>query len=251
MNIYFITGASKGLGLALCKQLIEKDAVKIYAFSRSNSEPLQNLIDKGSEKLQHISLDLNTPELAVSLFQDTMQKAPLTEAKQIVLINNAGAIDPIAPMDELEYHSLMQCLNVNLVTPALLSSAFIKVTQNLKMDRRIFNVSSGAGRNPIGSWGPYCMAKSGMDMFSRVIAKEQSSEGILCMSFGPGIMDTGMQETIRSTQSDKFADLSRFIAFKEDGLLLDAQTVSDVICKLLDDQHAFEQGALTNVKDYL
>lgn len=251
MNIYFVTGASKGLGLALCAQLLTQDPVQLYTFSRTISDALQKLLDAHPEKIKHVALDLNTPEAAKEIFESVLENAPLENGSQIVLINNAGVVDPIAPMEELEYKTLMQCLNINLITPALLSSAFIKATKMLKVDRRIFNVSSGAGRNPIGSWGPYCMAKSGMDMFSRVIAKEQTEDGILCMSFGPGIMDTGMQATIRSAHADKFADLNRFIAFKEEGQLLEADKVARVICELLLDQHPFEQGALTSVKDYL
>ena len=86
-------------------------------------------------------------------------------------------------------------------------------------------------------------------MMTRVIGLEEGNEGILALSFGPGIMDTDMQATIRSSAEEDFKDLERFKKFKEDGNLLTPTVVAGAIKRLIEEP--VEQGALVNVKDYL
>ena len=86
-------------------------------------------------------------------------------------------------------------------------------------------------------------------MMTRVIGLEEGEEGILAVSFGPGIMDTDMQSTIRSSSEDNFKDLERFKKFKENGDLLTPLTVAKAIKRLVEEP--VTQGGLVSVKDYL
>jgi benzil reductase ((S)-benzoin forming) len=100
--------------------------------------------------------------------------------------------------------------------------------------RRIVNISSGAGRRAIFGWSAYCTAKAGLDMASRVVALEAETRGraLEVVSLAPGVIDTPMQETVRSVPAADFVDVERFRAMKAEGLLRPAEDVAADILRL-------------------
>ena len=55
----------------------------------------------------------------------------------------------------------------------LLTAAFLRATRNWAIDKRVLNISSGAGKRPVAGWAAYCAAKAGLDHFSRVVALDE------------------------------------------------------------------------------
>ncbi len=100
--------------------------------------------------------------------------------------------------------------------------------------RRIVNISSGAARRPIFGWGAYCAAKAGLDMASRVAQLEAATRGhpVEVSSLAPGVIDTGMQETVRGASPEDFVDVERFRAMKTEGTLRSAADVAADILRL-------------------
>jgi benzil reductase ((S)-benzoin forming) len=100
--------------------------------------------------------------------------------------------------------------------------------------RRVVNISSGAGRRPISGWSAYCAAKAGLDMASRVAALEAETRGqaVEVASLAPGVIDTGMQATVRAASAEDFADVERFRAMKAEGALRPAADVAADILRL-------------------
>ena len=101
---------------------------------------------------------------------------------------------------------------LNLTAPMILSNAFIMKLKDFEGTKRIVNISSGAGRNAYEGWGTYCTTKAGLDHFSRVVALEQENAEypVDIVSIAPGIIDTGMQETIRGSKEEAFPLLDQF-----------------------------------------
>ena len=101
--------------------------------------------------------------------------------------------------------------------------------------KRIVNISSGAGRRAYEGWGVYCTTKAGLDHFSRVIALEQENveHQVDIVSIAPGIIDTGMQETIRTSKEEAFPLLDQFIDYKENGLLSSADQTAEKLISFL------------------
>jgi benzil reductase ((S)-benzoin forming) len=64
----------------------------------------------------------------------------------------------------------------------------------------VINISSGAGAGRSTAGRAYCAAKAGLDMATRVVALEAQVRGLAveAVSLAPGVIDTGMQETVRS-----------------------------------------------------
>jgi benzil reductase ((S)-benzoin forming) len=110
---------------------------------------------------------------------------------------------------------------------------FLRATASTPL-RRIVNISSGAARRPISGWTAYCAAKAGLDMASRVLALEAGQRGLAIevSSLAPGVIDTAMQETVRGSSEEDFADVERFRAMKAEGVLRPAAEVAADILRL-------------------
>ena len=218
MNLFVVTGTTRGLGAALA-QLIAADAGnELVALSRRGGTIDVDLAD--STAVRHAC-----DRLAAHVGGKRYERA--------VLINNAGVVSPVGPLDAIEARELERNLAVNLLAPLLLMQGFIRATGGVPV-RRIINISSGAGRRPIFGWGGYCAAKAGLDMASRVAALECETRGmnVEVVSLAPGVIDTAMQAVVRDTRAEDFVDVERFRAMKEMGVLRPAADVAADILRL-------------------
>lgn len=248
LNYFIVTGASKGLGLELSKILSEADN-KVFLISRNKNDEVKRLLE--SDNMAHFSLNLDNLFEIENTIDEIFESIDFSNAKKIALINNAGMVEPIKPMDKVKDVEIIQNINVNLTAPLILASSFLRKTAAFEGDKRIITVSSGAGKSPIKGWGSYCVSKCGVDMMTRVIALEQGENGAKCLSFGPGIMDTAMQETIRSADENDFEDLEKFKEYKSEGKLLEPKVVAQVLYDLLYTESDFEQGGIVSVRDFI
>ena len=112
-------------------------------------------------------------------------------------------------------------LRVGLEAPMHLTSAFLRATANWPGQRKVLNISSGLGRRAMASQAGYCAAKAGMDHFTRCLALEEAlkANGAKVCSLAPGVIDTDMQEQLRSADGQAFPDQSSFLNLKSSGSL--------------------------------
>lgn len=208
MNLYIVTGTRRGLGEALARRI---------AAGRDNE-----------------LVELSRPEVDLADCAATARAFDAIEARiagkrydKAVLINNAGIVEPVAPLERADPAGIERNLAVNLVAPMILMRRFIAATAHVPL-RRVINISSGAGRRPISGWAAYCAAKAGLDMATRVVALEAQSRGLAieAVSLAPGVIDTGMQSAVRSASAEDFADVARFRRMKEEGELRPADDVA-------------------------
>ena len=114
------------------------------------------------------------------------------------------------------------------------------------------NISSGAGRKVYEGWGTYCTTKAGLDHFSRVVAFEQANAEypVDIVSIAPGIIDTGMQETIRSSNEEVFPLLDQFIDYKEKGLLSSAEGTAEKLIQFMEKEDFQKVGPILDIRDF-
>lgn len=218
MNLYVVTGTTQGLGAALATRLAASADTELVTLSRSRATIIADLADLAAVERAGV-------ELGAHLAGKRYTKA--------VLINNAGVIDPVGPLDQAEPADVARNLTVNLVAPMLLMRSFLRATAAVPL-RRIVNISSGAGRRPIFGWSAYCAAKAGLDMASRTVALECQSRGLAVevTSLAPGVIDTAMQGTVRAASPEDFVDVERFRQMKALGTLRRADDVAAEILRL-------------------
>ena len=249
MHTIILTGASQGLGQALATRLMGS-GTRLVCLSRERSEAVAGQARRtGTELVWHTldlaELDRLQAELPVIFAPDRLRGSD-----RVWLINNAGTLPPVKPMGALDPDALRRNVAINLTAPILLANAFLGATRALDAARVVVNVSSGAAKHPIEGWGAYCATKAGLHMATRAMALEQAghSRPVRVLSFAPGVLDTGMQATIRSTPAEDFPALDRFIALKAEGKLATAEAVADTLVRFLHED-SFENGALVDYRD--
>ena len=221
MNLYIVTGTTKGLGKALAERIALDSDNEIIALARAPDAPIP-----GGARLE---VDLADGAAIESAFDRIEQRVRGKRYAKAVLINNAGVVDPVGPLERTEAKDIARNLAVNLVAPMLLMRRFLRTTEGVALLRRIVNISSGAARRPIAGWSSYCAAKAGLDMATRVVALE--SPKVEVASLAPGVIDTAMQGVVRSASERDFPDVERFRQMKAEGQLRPADDVAEDILR--------------------
>ena len=220
MNLYVVTGTTKGLGRALADAIAGREGNELVEIARAAEGPVP-----GGFRLEADLADAGAVERACDRLEGRIAANHYAKA---VLVNNAGVVGPVGPLETLEGDALARNLMVNLVAPILLMRRFLAMTDARASLRRVINISSGAGRRPIFGWSAYCAAKAGLDMASRVAALEAAARGkpVEVASLAPGVIDTDMQSHVRGLSSEAFADVERFRRMKAEGELRSAEDVA-------------------------
>lgn len=225
MKYIFITGSSKGLGKALADLFLQQKNIRVVGFARSCS-------------IEHENYSHNTLDFSNSEALNAFNFPDLADADEVILINNAGMLDPIKKIGTYTAEAVSMNVQVNLTAPMVLSNKFVGAYQQLDCKKLILNISSGAGKYPIDGWSAYCATKSGLDMYSTVMHAEQNllsnvSSRIKVVALSPGIIDTEMQAEIRSSNAEDFSQVDRFVDYKNSGELQSSlQTAEKIISKL-------------------
>jgi benzil reductase ((S)-benzoin forming) len=223
-HLTILTGASRGMGLAMAEQLIAAGH-DLLCISRKPNESLAELAAAQGLACEQWPQDLTRTEDAATRLQTWLEGRDSTALDSVTLINNAGLLPRIAPLGAIAASDLADALRVDLEAPMLLTGAFLRATAGWKVQRRVLNISSGLGRRAMASQAAYCAAKAGMDQFTRCVALEEAGQanGARLCSLAPGVIDTDMQVQLRGADGSQFPDIGNFIGLKERGMLASPQ----------------------------
>ena len=224
ISLTILTGASRGMGLAMAEQLLQAGA-HLLCISRNTNDSLTQLAQARGAVLEQWSADLaDAAPVAERLSQWLASLDPSTLANA-TLINNAGVIPAITALRDNTSADLANALRVGLEAPMQLCAAFLNATQTWTVQRRVLNISSGLGRRAMASSGPYCAAKAGMDHFTRCLALDEAlqAHGAKVCSLAPGVIDTDMQVQLRGADPEAFPDIGNFAGLHAQGLLASPQ----------------------------
>ena len=240
MDVFIVTGASKGIGFELSRQLRAKGN-KVIGVARTVPADAEDFVVADLAQTEGLA------ELIESLIGEHREAA-----SSFTLINNAGMVDPIGLIGSVSAEEMTTAMAVNLTAPMILSNAFIAKLKGFTGSKRIVNISSGAGRNAYEGWGTYCTTKAGLDHFSRVVALEQANAEypVDIVSIAPGIIDTGMQETIRASQEEAFPLLEQFIEYKEQGLLSSAEYTAEKLIEFMKHEDFQVVGLIADIRNH-
>jgi len=218
-DLYILTGASRGMGLAMAQQLLRPDHT-LLCIARHAQPSLTEQATRSGCALEQWLLDLTDATAAAERLRQWLVTAK-TPYRSATLINNAAIIPPIAPLSALEPADLAQALRVNLEAPMALTAAFLAATEGWGVPRRVLNISSGLGRRPMASQAAYCASKAGLDHYTRCLALEEARRpnGARVCALAPGVIDTDMQAQLRGAAAAVFPDRGRFEQLKSQGLL--------------------------------
>jgi NAD(P)-dependent dehydrogenase (short-subunit alcohol dehydrogenase family) len=219
-HLTVLTGASRGMGLAMARQLCTPDAL-LLCISRATSPELLSLAAQTGAALVQWPADLTEPAPVASRLLDWLAAQAAGPLASATLINNAGMIGRIGPLDPMDAAIIATTLRVDLEAPMQLTAAFLTATRGWSVPRKILNISSGLGRNAMAGSALYCAAKAGMDHFSRCVALDEVTRvnGARIVSLAPGVIDTDMQADLRASDPAGFPGRVTFVNLKETGAL--------------------------------
>jgi len=230
MDYCIITGASSGIGEALARCLIKPGNV-VATISRTPNPILNHKATASQIPYYYIEADLSQRESAEASIQQALQLFNPKNGDRLVLINNAGMLEPVAPVKSIDFALAEKHLHLNLLAPIILTSAFLSRTEHLDLKKVVLNISSGAAFIPYYGWASYCSSKAGLDMFTKVAGEEQKKEKYPATIFAlaPGIVETGMQHKIRQSDENAFPEKSFFVNLFKEGSLSKPEDIAEII----------------------
>jgi benzil reductase ((S)-benzoin forming) len=229
-----LTGASRGMGLALAGQLLAPGHT-LLCLSRTADAALQQRAEAAGAPLLQWTQDLTDGAAAADRLRAWLVAQPAGAFSSATLINNAGVIPRIGPLRDADAADLATALRVGLEAPMLLCAAFLGATERWAVPRKVLNISSGLGRRAMASQAGYCAAKAGMDHFTRCLALDEAGRphGAKVCSIAPGVIDTDMQVQLRGADAAAFPDQAGFISLKAKGQLTSPDEAAARLLKYL------------------
>ena len=198
-----ITGASRGLGLALTRRFLE-EGWRVFGISRTERhwKTALKALPSG-EKVSFHRLDL-TSELQVKRFARQILRGQAmgyclspdkreSKSTQIdLLINNAGYGGKLLRLENTPAAGYHKIMSGNLFSTFLMCKYFIPGFREQKKGM-ILNISSMAGQRAVPRVAVYSASKFGVIALSQAIAKENADTGLKCVTVCPGGMNTEMR----------------------------------------------------------
>lgn len=188
-----VTGADRGLGLALVRSLLAKQFSVFAGQFLKESEDLKALKEQYPEQLELIPLDISNKDSVKQAARVIASKTGYVD----IIINNAGIIrsaDNATVLVELDDEAMAEIYNVNTLGALRVSNALMGLLLQSK-DKLIVNISSEAGsiaRNKRINMYGYCMSKAALNMQSSLMHNHLTTLGGQVMVFHPGWLQTYM-----------------------------------------------------------
>ncbi|MFD7754602.1 SDR family NAD(P)-dependent oxidoreductase [Streptomyces sp. NPDC059757] len=249
-RVAIVTGASKGIGLAVTRSLLEEGA-KVVAVSRRMTPELKDLEGVG---LLHVPADLMDPDAPARIVDRAIGHFGALD----ILVNNAGGPPPGITMprtgffagDDAEWQAIFE---FNLFSIVRLTRAAIP-----RMIERgggsIVNVSTGMARQPSSANIEYGAAKAGLSNLTKALSEEFGPQGIRVNTVSPGAVRTawwtekgGAADVIAAMagadRDTVMETMAPQMMGQVTGRLIDPQEVADVILLLASPRSASTIGA--------
>ena len=189
-RIIVITGASRGLGLALARKFVDLgDTVFGISRTRRSWPAAQKAVPSDHFKL--LAGDITSEKTVKILLAGIKRRAGRID----ILINNAGYCAPLAPVEKVSLKGFREHFKQNLDSAFLMCKYAIPIMKK-QPHALIMNVSSMAGTRAVPRLVSYSAAKFGVLALSQAIAKENSETGLHCITVCPGGMNTEMRREL-------------------------------------------------------
>lgn len=191
-RVALVTGASRGIGAATALALARRGISSVLAVR--NPEAAKDV----AIAVRNIGVSCHIAACDVSDYESVRDcvKRTLDECGRLdIVINNAGQVDPQAPLAQTDPSEWARAISVNLIGPYNVLHA--AMPELLRREGVIVNLSTGAAHTPREGWSAYCTSKAGLLMLSRSVLSEYGKHGLSVYSLQPGLVDTEMQKRIR------------------------------------------------------
>lgn len=235
-RVAIVTGSGKGIGRGIAERLAREGYIVVVNY-RSDADAAQdalNAIQTISPQSIAVQADVATPEGAQSLISQAQEKFGRLD----VLVNNAGPF-LVKSLYDTSVEEWQEILNGNL-SSAFYCTKFALPIMREQMRGHIINLGSLNSENARGAptTTAYNVAKTGLVVLSKSVARNEARFGIRCNHVNPGFI-----ETYATTDSDR-RELPSIIPL---GALGKVDDISNLVAYLLSDEASYITGAVINV----
>ncbi len=247
-RVAVVTGASKGIGLAVTRTLLDEGA-RVAAASRGRSPELDAL----DGDLIHVPVDLMDPDAPASVVATAVEELGGLD----ILVNNAGGPPPGTKLPRFGFLELTDAdwrdmLDFNLLSAVRACRAAIP----LMVERgagAIVNVSSVHGRQPSGVNVDYGAAKAAMINLTKALSEEFGPQGVRVNGVCPGPVETPwwtddggaadvLAAQLGADRGNVLTTLAPEMMQLTTGRLVDAQEIADAVVLLASPRSASTSG---------
>jgi 3-oxoacyl-[acyl-carrier protein] reductase len=239
MNEYglaLVTGASRGIGFAIAKQLIaEGYAVIGTATTETGTSFIRKELGASGAEVHALILDVSNRTSIEGFLEKLTQK----QLAPSVLINNAGITrdNLLLRMKDEEWNDV---IDANLNSIFALTKGLIKSMVKARFGR-IINVTSVVGGSGNAGQSNYSAAKAGVIGFTKSLAREVAKRGITVNAVSPGFIDTDMTKKLTDEQKD--VTLAQIPV----GRVGEADEIAGAVCFLASRASGYITGETLNV----
>jgi 3-oxoacyl-[acyl-carrier protein] reductase len=183
-KVAVVTGASKGIGAAIARQLAAEGAAVVvnYASSRSGADKVVGEIAANGGKAVAVQADVAKKADIERLFAETKKAFGQLD----ILVNNAGVYE-FLPLENITEESFHKQFNLNVLGLILTTQEAVKQFGSLGS---IVNISSVVSTSPAPGGSVYSATKAAVDAVTKSLAKELGPRQIRVNSVNPGMVDT-------------------------------------------------------------
>ena len=195
---YLVTGCSRGVGLEICRVLLEQGHT-VYGVARSYTDEFKKLESEFDNKLFFKSIDFSDSEsISKSVFKEFVGNKVVLD----VYVNNAAmAYDDI--VTNLNLDRLKAMYAVNVFTPMMITKYALRNMLLHHTKGCIIHISSISAHTGYKGLAMYASSKGALEAFSKNTAREWGGLGIRSNVVVPGFMETAMSSTLSEEQKER------------------------------------------------
>ncbi|KAI0803802.1 short-chain dehydrogenase [Xylaria sp. FL0064] len=223
-KVFIVTGASRGLGLAIAQALL-RESHKVFLVARSE-DGLRELKTQHGDSVDYTSADLADLKVAPRIVESALKAFGKIDG----VVLNHSTVSPIKKIFDSDAEEWRQTFDTNFFS--VLALVKESIPELRKSNGRAIFVSSGASSKAYIGWGAYGTSKAALDHLCAHLAVEEPS--ITSVTVSPGKVDTAMQKQIREEGHIGMPPEvhASFVAEHEEGRLLNPNQPGTVIAKL-------------------
>ncbi|NMP37969.1 MAG: 3-ketoacyl-ACP reductase [Clostridiales bacterium] len=196
-----VTGASRGIGAATVKALLD-DGFCVVGSSRKESDTVGELKSAFPDRFDFVPADISNPESIEALVCFVREKYGSLD----LLVNDAG-VAPRSRKDILEIspEDFDSVLDINLRGTFFVTQKFAPLL--IKNGRaRIVNISSVSAYTASVNRAEYCVSKAGISMLTKLFAARLAEHSVSVLEIRPGIVETDMTACVKEKYDKLIAD---------------------------------------------
>ncbi|KAK6456201.1 glucose/ribitol dehydrogenase [Scheffersomyces xylosifermentans] len=226
-HVTIVTGASRGIGNAIARIILEKGTSnKVVAVARSGNALKQLAEDFGADRVEIVVGDVTDPETSKKAVELAVSKFGQLNS----VIANAGVLEPVGTIEQIEISDWKKLYDVNFFSIVQLVKVSLKELRKTKGN--VLAVSSGASVKAYSGWHAYGSSKAALNHFISSVAAEEKD--ISALSIAPGVVATSMQQDIREKfgQNMEPDALKKFVDLHKNNELLAPEVPATVYANL-------------------